>query len=115
MAERDERGRFLPGNKVAVGNGGGRPSQDDIEKLTSSLSKVISNGTLDRWAAAMKRKLERADPWATDFTFNRLLGKVPDKQELGGVDGGALEIVIRHVEVPYPDHTGETPGAASGS
>lgn len=115
MAERDDKGRFLPGNKVAVGNGGGRPTLEASERLRAELADIVSNGTLPRWKASMKRKLERADPWATEFVFNRLLGKVPDKQEVTGLDGDPLEIIIRHVEVPYPDHTGETPGAASGS
>ncbi len=113
MTERDERGRFLPGNAAAKGSG--RPKSEDAERIGAALSAAISNGTLPKWTLAFKRKLERADPWATEFLWNRIAGKVPDKQEVTGSDGEPLEIVIRHVRVPYPDPAGPDAGTAAGS
>lgn len=116
MTERGPDGKFLPGNRVSAGNkGGGRPTSDAAERLRASLEDVVGNGTLPKWKAAMKRRLERGDQWATEFVFNRMVGKVPDKQEIGGMDGDPLEIIIRHVEIPHPDYTGSDANAETGS
>lgn len=101
---RDALGRFLPGNKAALGNSGGRPPADAMERLSIVLAMIADNSTMQKWAASMRRKLERADPWATEFVFERLLGKVPNKQELSATDGEPLTIVIEHVDVPVPEH-----------
>jgi hypothetical protein len=71
---RDERGRFLPGNKPEPGPG--RPRSDAAEKLRISLEEVIGNGTLPKWKAAMKKRLEKGDQWATEFVWDHLAGKV---------------------------------------
>lgn len=101
---RDARGRFLPGNKAAVGGGGGRPRVERVESLNEVLLLIADEHTMQKWMASMQRKLERADPWATEFLFDRLLGKVPNKQEIGALDGEPLEIVIRRVEVLVPEY-----------
>lgn len=95
---RDEKGRFLPGNKPEPGPG--RPRKESAEKLRAAIEDVISNGTLPKWKAAMKERLERGDQWATEFVFERIAGKVPTSLELGGPDGGPiqLEIVERIVD-----------------
>lgn len=113
MTERDERGRFLPGN--SAGARGGRPKTEDAERIAGALSAALANGTLPKWTLAFKRKLERADPWATEFLWNRLVGKVPDKQEVTGAEGEPVEIVIRHVRVPYPNTPGPDAGPAERS
>jgi hypothetical protein len=112
MRGRDERGRFLPGNTAA--RGGGRPRSEDADKLAASLSRCSANGTLSQWEAAFKRKLAKADPWATEFLWNRLVGKVPDKQEVTGAEGEPVEIIVRYVTVPVPDFTAPDAGAAAG-
>jgi len=104
---RDALGRFLPGNKTALGNSGGRPTAAAMENLSIVLATIADNSTMQKWVASMRRKLERADPWATEFVFERLLGKVPNKQELSAADGEPLEIIIQHVEVPVPDYSHE--------
>lgn len=101
---RDALGRFLPGNKAALGNSGGRPPADAMERLNIVLAIIADQDTMQKWAASMRRKLERADPWATEFVFERLLGKVPNRQEIGAMDGEPLTIVIEHVDVPVPVH-----------
>lgn len=104
-AERGPDGKFLPGNKAAVGNGGGRPSSDDAERVTASLSSAISNGTLGKWAASFKRRLERADPWATEFLWNRMIGKETIKAEISGPNGAAQthRVIIEYVGLDYND------------
>lgn len=72
--DRDEKGRFLPGHAVKS-VGGGRPRADDVEKVRTALSKAIDNGTLTKWAAAMKAKLEKGDQFASEFVFDRIIGK----------------------------------------
>ena len=81
MADRDERGRLLPGHGVVSP---GRPRTEAAEKLRAALEGVVDNGTMLKWKAAMKRKLERGDPWATQFVYERIAGKVPDQHVLGG-------------------------------
>ena len=75
-------GRFLPGNKAQANNGAGRPRTEDVEKLRAALSSVLDNGTLPKWARAMKKRLARGDEFATAFVFDRLLGKVPNQNDI---------------------------------
>lgn len=91
--QRDEKGRLLPGSTLNP-KGGGRPKSEDAEKLQQSLSALLSNGTLPKWQAAMKKRLERGDQWATEFVFERIAGKVPNINEIGGIDGEPIIITI---------------------
>lgn len=43
--------------------------------------------------------------------LNRTIGKPTDKHEVSGASGGALEIVIRHVSIPLPEHPATDAGA----
>lgn len=89
MTERGPDGKFLPGNKASAGNkGGGRPTSEAAERLHATLEEIVSNGTLPKWKAAMKKKLERGDPWATEFVFNRMLGKVPNESTVDVTTNG---------------------------
>jgi len=86
-AGRGADGRFLRGNQFGAasnGGAGGRPRSEDAEKLRAALGKVVDNGTMQKWAASMKRRIEKGDQWATEFLFQRLLGKVPDNVEVSG-------------------------------
>jgi hypothetical protein len=89
MAERDATtGKFAPGNQAAKGKG--RPPGEIALRLNTALDGVLDRPTLTKWQASMKRRLAKGDQWATEFVFNRTLGKVPDKTELTGADGAAL-------------------------
>ena len=96
MTERGPDGKFLPGNQAGIkSKGGGRPTSEAAERLRVTLEEIVSNGTLPKWKAAIKRKLEKGDPWATEFVFERLMGKVPteSKVELSGPENGPIRIV----------------------
>lgn len=47
--------------------------------------------------------------------LNRTIGKPTERQEVGALGGGPLEIVVRHVSIPIPDHPSPDAGATSGS
>ncbi len=99
--DRDHRGRFVTGNCAAAGKG--RPRKDGAEHLEEVLSRVLDDeAALAKWVAAFKRKLALADPWATEFLWDHVVGKVPTRQRLGGMKGEPLEIIVRHVTVPLP-------------
>ena len=82
--DRDTQGRFVTGNCAAKGKG--RPRTTNTDRMEEVLARVLDDeAALEKWVAAFKRKLERADPWATEFLWDRLVGKVPARQELSGV------------------------------
>ena len=93
---RDEKEMFRPGYKPAPGPG--RPRSDSAEKLRVSLEEVIGNGTLPKWKAAMKRRLEKGDQWATEFVFERIAGKVPSLSSIPARTAGLFKsrrLIIR--------------------
>ena len=96
MGERDESGRFLPGNQAAKGNTNtGRKTNEARALLRDALDDIISqNGTLREWKEAMRKKLRHGDSWATEFVFDRLEGKAISKLELSGDNGGPVEIRV---------------------
>jgi hypothetical protein len=99
--QRDEKGRLLPGSTLNP-KGGGRPRTEDAEKLQQAVSDLLDNGTLPKWKAAMRKRLERGDQWATEFLFERVIGKVPNLNEISGLDGGPLEIHVIYDAKPEP-------------
>jgi hypothetical protein len=107
--QRDEKGRLLPGSTLNP-KGGGRPRTEDAEKLQAALSALLSNGTLPKWQASMKKRLERGDQWATEFVFERITGKVPSGLELTGADGGPVELLKTYVTIS-PDDWNAAPSA----
>lgn len=91
--DRDAKGRFIPGHSVQPPPGlVGRPRLEDAEKLRAALSKVVDNGTMKKWAEAMKRRIERGDMAATEFVFERVMGKVPQALE-HGIDDRLAEFI----------------------
>jgi hypothetical protein len=80
--ERDERGRVLPGSKLAIGNkGGGRLSAAKELRLLNALNDAITPDVLQDMADAVMEKVRKADPWAVDFVFDRLVGKAIQRQQ----------------------------------
>ncbi len=71
MAERDERGRFLPGH---VGLGG-RPRTVDAERIRDIVREVLDDETVERWQAAMRKKLAKGNSFASEFVRDTLGGK----------------------------------------
>jgi len=73
---RDERGRWLPG--VPNGGprpGGGRPREGEAERIRAALRDVLDDETLQAWAEAMRRKISKGNLAATEFLFDRVLGR----------------------------------------
>jgi hypothetical protein len=72
---RDEKGRWLPGVPNGGPRGGGRPREGEAERIRAVLRSVLDDETLIAWAKAMKRKVSRGSLSATEFLFDRVLGK----------------------------------------
>jgi hypothetical protein len=100
--DRDNRGRFINGNCAAKGKG--RPRARCSERMEELLASALNDKlALEEWMTAFKRKLARADPWATEFLWDRLVGKVAARQEVAGVISEPVEVVVRYVTVPLPE------------
>lgn len=71
---KDSRGRFLPGNKAAVGR---KRKYADIDKLRKAIMAAVNEEDI----IAITRKLimmaRKGDIRAADLLFNRVLGRVP--------------------------------------
>ena len=79
------------------------PYADGAEHLEEGLSRGLDDEeVLAKWVATFKHKLVHTVPWATEFLWERVIGKVPAKQELSGTEGEPVETIIRHVRVPFP-------------
>lgn len=71
--DRDERGRFVPGNRASLGRG--RPSVEVSTRIRTALELAVSNGSLEKWASEVKKRVEKGDLDAAGFVFDRILGK----------------------------------------
>ena len=81
--ERDERGRFAPGNKL-----GGRKSREFEQRRLQALSDKVSDG---EWAAVIEKALEQAkggDWRAREWLSNFLL---PPRQVIAAMWGEESE------------------------
>ena len=87
------------------GRMGGRPRTEDVEKLRAALTKVVSNGTMGKWAVAMKARLEAGDMVATAFVFDRLMGRPVQGLEHGIDDRLAEFIAWMSGDGPAPGDT----------
>lgn len=83
--ERDERGRFTRGNRLSVGNKGGRPKKDELidlmEEVLESKHYRKKNGSYilakDLLAEKIIDKIiETQDPKLISIVFERFYGKV---------------------------------------
>ena len=90
MAERDEYGRFVRGNKA----GKGRPSKVYVETFARVVSPEIWEGIIRRAAGDALRGEHDARAWLAD----RLIGKVPNILELHAADAALLADLLKRFE-----------------
>ena len=99
----------------------GPPQVEEAAKLSAGLRQIVSNGSVRKWAEAMKRRFEKGDLPITQFIFERIVGKVPDVHDVDA-DGVLAELLERHgargrarrqvaEEVVEPEQAGRGRGA----
>lgn len=80
MAERDDKGRFIKGNKASPG----RPPKEREERYYEILLTAV---TFDDWQAIVKKAAEQAkkgDAVARKWLSDYLVGAVQQRMELSG-------------------------------
>ncbi len=81
-SDRDPRGRFAPGNKLAVGNRGGRQPRRVEDRLIIELAARVSSNAL---AAILDKVVEEAragKEWAIKFIYAYLVGQPIARQAI---------------------------------
>lgn len=93
MAERNDKGQFIPGS----GGGPGRPKRrTEQEYLDATISRVTLKDwreIVDKAVWQAKKGDSRARAWLSDY----LLGPAPQRLQHEGAEGGAIEHIIRVV------------------
>ena len=106
MRERDENGRFVKGNQVAKGNGGGpgRPAKKREERF---MEITLSTVTFKDWGEIVKKAVQlakRGDTQARKFLADYLLGPAQQRIDLTS-DGEQLQspVIILPAVKDEPD------------
>lgn len=92
MTERDEKGRFVPGQS---GNPNGRLPQPREKRFYEI---TLSACTFDDWTEIVKKAVaqaKRGDPTARKWLSDYIIGPPTQRQEVTGAGGEALTIVIK--------------------
>jgi hypothetical protein len=87
---RDERGYFLPGNKIAKGN----PHAKRMFQLRKELLDAIPEGTFREVTTKLCELAKGGDLAAIKLLFDHAMGRPPQALEITGPDGGNLGIGI---------------------
>jgi len=85
--------QFRPGKS---GNPGGRPRKPLAERL---LNQLLANDEAEaaKVIKALLTQAKKGDVSAIKEAFDRTEGKVADKMENSGPDGGPIEITVKFV------------------
>jgi hypothetical protein len=92
-------GKFCKGNKA----GPGRPPKALDENFKALIDVAVTPEDWNKIITTAMKQAIRGDTQAREWLTNRRFGKVPDKQELTGRDGGPVEIT----EIAYELTKGE--------
>ena len=90
MADRDDKGRFVPGNRA----GKGRPPREYADTFSRVVSPEIWEGIIRRAAADALKGEHDARSWLAD----RLIGKAPQILELRAADATLLAELLKRFE-----------------
>lgn len=76
MADRDAKGRLLPGHSIQPPPGhNGRHKLDDSERIRTIARNVLDEETIAAWTKAMRKKLAKGNSFATEYIRDTLAGK----------------------------------------
>lgn len=91
MAERDEKGRFIPGNKA----GKGRPPKEYADAFSKVVSPTAWEGVIRH---ALAYALEPGGQAERTWLADRLIGKPPQILELRAADAALLAELLKRFE-----------------
>ena len=107
-AERDEKGRFIPGNKASPGRAPRKREERFLEVTLESVS-------FDDWKEIVRKAKEQAkrgDAVARKWLSDYLIGAVQQKLDL--TSAGEKIVQVEYINTPYPA-TGLPSGASQDS
>ncbi len=90
---RDGHGRFLPGNRAAVGRG--NPHADRVHAWRSALAATVTEDDLRAVIAELVERAKAGERWAVCELLDRCLGKPVQPT----VTAGELQVCRIHLEV----------------
>jgi hypothetical protein len=99
---RDKEGKFIKGTS---GNPKGRPRREREENV---LDIMVSECSPDKLRTIINKAIEQAvrgDSTARKWLFDYLIGSPIQRQEVSGVDGKAVEILVTYEDKPATAET----------
>lgn len=97
MTDRDGHGRFVKGNKAAVGNKGGRPRRSTEERFLTRLVESVSDDDFDAMIqSAIVLAREKGDIAALRLLLQYLIGMPTEyvKQDIEGTVTMAVKTYV---------------------
>lgn len=98
MADRNDKGRFVQGNKVSPGRKPRRTEDQYLRATINSVTLADWKDIVDKAVAQAKRGDSRARQWLSDY----LLGKPQQKVDVTS-DGGPMVIQISWDDAPVSE------------
>ena len=90
---RDQRGRFGPGNKAAVGRV--NPHADRVRAWRSALAATVTEDDLHAVIVKLVERAKAGERWAVCELLDRCLGKpVPQSDPADAEDTGPVTLVL---------------------
>lgn len=105
--DRDERGRFKPGNKAS--KNAGRPKKPREERYAEVLKETVSYAQFGRIVDKIAKKAERGDLQAAKLLFEYFIGKPNQQLDIFG-DG---ELILRIVREDRTKSQSQNPTSGS--
>ena len=98
-ADRDERGRFLPGNPGGPGN----PHAAQLAAWRATFTAAVTSEDLREVIVQLVEAGKKGEPWAVKELLDRCLGKPQPAEQLpAGVEAEGITIVFKPAERPPP-------------
>ena len=91
-AEHDGRGRFLPGNRAAVGRG--NPNAARVNACRSALAHTVTEADLRAVIAKLVERTKAGERWAVCELLDRCLGKPTQMPEIASAGEVEAENVV---------------------
>lgn len=88
---RDHTGKFVAGNKAAVGNkGGGAPSKEHIRKFNKAIRSEVTDADLEEIVRTAIGQAKEGDRFARQWLWDRVVGKA--MQQIAHLDGDETDL-----------------------
>ncbi len=89
---RGKRGRFLAGNKFAVGRG--NPAESRVCTWRRAFTRAVTAADVTKAMQKLLDAVDNGESWAIKELLDRTLGKADQRLEVTGEGGGPVETEI---------------------